>query len=100
MEECKSLEDIRLNIDTIDREIIKLLSERAQYVKQAAKLKKTSHDVKAPKRFEEVISKVRKLAVEFEVDSNIVEKVYRTMIESFINIELKEHAKIKEYNSE
>ena len=62
MAECKNIDEVRANIDLIDREIVKLLSERSKYVRQAAKLKKNTDDVKAPNRVEEVISKVRNLA--------------------------------------
>jgi isochorismate pyruvate lyase len=44
---CKNIEDLRANIDLIDREIVKLLSERSKYVGQAAKFKKSTQDVKA-----------------------------------------------------
>ncbi len=48
MIECDSLENVRKNIDRIDREIVKLISERSSYVRQAARFKKTMDDVKAP----------------------------------------------------
>ena len=91
MKECKSIEEVRENINRIDREIVKLISERSLYVSQAAKFKKTTEDVKAQSRVEEVISKARGLAVEHKLDPDIVEKVYRTMIECFIDYELKVH---------
>ncbi|VVB96162.1 Chorismate mutase type II [uncultured archaeon] len=93
MTECKSIDEVRENIDSIDREIVRLLSERRRYVKQAAGFKKTREDVRAPKRVEEVIAKVRTLASEREIDPDIVEKVYRTMIACFIECEMKEHDK-------
>ncbi len=89
MIECKDLNEVRENIDRIDRDIVKLISERSRFVSQAAGFKKTKEDVEAPKRVEVVIARVRNLA-EFEgVDPDIVENVYRTMISCFINFELK-----------
>ncbi|TFH41609.1 MAG: chorismate mutase [ANME-2 cluster archaeon] len=93
MKKCKNMDEVRENIDIIDREIVKLLSQRSNYVKQAAGFKKTIADVKAPNRVEEVIGKVRNLATENGLDPGIVEQVYRTMISSFIDYEMKEHAK-------
>jgi len=90
---CKNIEEVRANIDLIDREIVKLLSERSKYVRQAAKFKKTTQDVKAPDRVEEVILKVRNMASEYGLDPEIVESVYRTMIACFIEHEMKEHSK-------
>ena len=46
MIECKNIDEVRVNIDIIDREIVKLLSERSEYVKQAAKFKKNTDDVR------------------------------------------------------
>jgi isochorismate pyruvate lyase len=34
---CENLEQVRENIDRIDREIVKLIAERSTYVAQAAK---------------------------------------------------------------
>ncbi|HEY9204475.1 MAG TPA: chorismate mutase [Candidatus Methanoperedens sp.] len=95
MKDCRDIDEVRENIDSIDRGIVRLLSERSRYVKQAARFKKTTEDVKAPKRVEEVIAKVRILASEQGIDPDIVEKVYRTMITCFINDEMKEHDKVK-----
>ncbi len=90
MIECKDMNEVRENIDRIDSEIVKLISLRSRFVSQAAGFKKTKEDVKAPKRVEEVIARVRTLA-DFEgIDPDIVENVYRTMISCFINYEMKE----------
>jgi isochorismate pyruvate lyase len=91
MADCRTIEEVRENIDRIDREIVELISQRSHYVEQAAKFKKTTQDVKAPARVEEIILRVRGLAVENQLDPDIVEKVYRTMIACFIDYELKAH---------
>ena len=93
---CKNIEEVRENIDRIDRQIVKLIAERSAYVAQAANFKKTSDDVKAPQRVEKVINKVRVLASDNGANPDIVENIYREMISSFINFELLEHEKLKE----
>lgn len=65
-----SIEEVRRNIDRIDRLVVELLSERGDFVSQAARFKNSEDDVKAPRR---------------------VEQVYRTMISGFIEEELSEH---------
>ncbi|MDF2503621.1 chorismate mutase [Clostridium sp.] len=94
MNNCRDLNEVRENIDRIDNQIVKLIAERSYYVKQAANFKKHTEDVKAPKRVEMVIEKVCKLAENNNVNPNIVEVVYRNMINSFINLELEEHSQI------
>jgi isochorismate pyruvate lyase len=94
IEKCNSIEEVRDNIDRIDRQIVLLLAERGGYVKQAARFKKTTDDVKAPQRVEQVISKVTALSEELGVNPAVTEQVYRAMISGFINAELKEHASL------
>lgn len=93
MIEYKNIYEVRTNIDRIDREIVKLLSERANYVRQASIFKKTADDVKAPDRVEEVIAKVRNISLEYGLNPQISEQIYRTMIACFIDYEMKEHNK-------
>lgn len=95
IETCQDIEQVRAHIDRIDRQIVTLLAERGAYVKQAAKFKKTTADVKAPQRVEQVISKVTALAIELEANPTVTEQVYRAMIAGFINAELAEHAAIQ-----
>lgn len=95
MNNCKDLNEVRENIDRIDHQIVKLIAERSFYVKQAAKFKKDTNDVKAPNRVEAVIEKVRNIAQENSLAPDIIETVYRSMINSFINMELQEHSQIK-----
>jgi isochorismate pyruvate lyase len=89
---CNSLEEVRSHIDSIDRQIVALLAERGSYVKQAARFKNTTDDVKAPQRVEQVIAKVRALAQELGANPKMTEQVYRAMIAAFIEAELAEHA--------
>ncbi len=92
--ECNSIEDVRNNIDRIDRKIVTLLAERGSYVKRAAAFKKTTGDVRAPQRVEQVLAKVKALAAELHADPMVTEHVYRAMIAGFIEMELAEHHRI------
>ncbi|WP_147535453.1 chorismate mutase [Bacillus marasmi] len=94
MLECKNINEVRENIDNLDRQIVKLISERSKFVEQAAKFKTDTDDVKAPERVEAVIQKVKAIAEKNDVNPQIIEQVYRTMITCFINEELIHHSKI------
>lgn len=91
--ECKSLEEVRANIDRIDNEIIKLIAERTGYVVQASAFKKSEEGVKAPARVEAVIQKVRTKAKEYGANPDMVEALYREMIARFISMEMNEFNK-------
>ena len=88
--ECKNLDEVRENIDNIDKQIIRLIAERGLFVSQASKFKKDSEDVKAPARVEKIIEKVRSLATEYGASPDMIEKLYREMINGFINMEMNE----------
>ncbi|MHB1056166.1 MAG: chorismate mutase [Thermoleophilia bacterium] len=93
--DCNSIDEVRSNIDRIDRQIIALLAERGGYVKQAVRFKKTTDDVRAPQRVEQVIAKVTSLSRELGANASVTEQVYRAMISEFINAGLNEHAALK-----
>lgn len=95
IEICGSIEEVRAHIDRIDRQMVLLLAERGGYVKQAARFKKTTADVKAPQRVEQVIAKVTALAVESGANPAVTEQVYRAMIAGFIDAELREHTALR-----
>ena len=90
--QCSSIDEVRSNIDRIDRQIVGLLAERGCFVVQAASFKKTTEDVKAPQRVEQVIAKVRSLSAQLGANAAVTEQVYRAMIAAFIEAELAEHA--------
>lgn len=90
--DCSDIEEVRANIDRIDRQIVALLAEREGFVRQAAKFKKTTADVKAPQRVEQVIARVTALSQELGANPAVTEQVYRAMISGFIDAELAEHA--------
>lgn len=91
--QCNSLEEVRMNIDRIDNEIIKLIADRGNYVVQASAFKKSENGVKAPNRVEAVIKNVREKALEYGANPDMVEAIYREMISRFVSMEMKEFKK-------
>lgn len=89
MKECSSLDEVRQNIDEIDRQIITLITERSFYVNQAALLKKSEIEVEAPERVRSVLKRVRKIAIEKGLEPDVAETIYKTIIHVFINQEKK-----------
>jgi len=90
--QCQSLDEVREQIDRIDRELVALLAERGLYVKQAAAFKQTRDEVEGGKRVDQVIRRVEKLAGELGADPQLTAEVYRTMIKHFIASEIREFA--------
>ena len=69
--------------------IIKLIAERSDYVRQAAYFKKSKTDVKVADRVEKIIKKVREKAKIYGCSPDVVELIYRDMINYFISEEMK-----------
>ncbi len=94
MSECANLDEVRDNIDRVDREIVALLAERQGYVTQAARMKSSVAEVVDQARIEDIIAKVRAIAAEHGADADVVERIYRRMIACYIDFETAEHARI------
>lgn len=89
-----SLTEIRDNINLIDTEIIKLLANRYQYVRLAAKFKSDSLDVADDARVRQVINRVKLLADEHNLPSIVAESVYTSMVNCFISLEQREFERL------
>ncbi|MCP4970424.1 MAG: hypothetical protein GY932_07520 [Arcobacter sp.] len=87
---CKDMNDIRTSIDIIDEEIVKLISNRAQYVKEASKFKINERSVKDSTRVSKVISSKKELAFKYSVSEELIGNLYEVMIDFFVKEELKE----------
>lgn len=88
-EECLDIEEIRKEIDALDRKVIELLGQRFAYVKAAAQFKKNADGVKAVDRFNSVLEQRRIWAEEFGLNPDAIEKLYRDLVSYFIEEELK-----------
>ena len=89
-EHCSSLQEVRAEIDRIDRQIVTLIGERAHYVKAAARFKDSEHAVAAPDRFASMLQTRRRWAQESGLSPDIVETIYRDLVNYFI-AEEREH---------
>ena len=87
-EECSNIDDIRAEIDRIDQQIVTLIGERAGYVQAAAKFKTSAADVRAAERLEAMLRQRRAWAEEQGLDPDMIEKLYRDMVNHFIRQEM------------
>jgi len=89
--DAASLDEIRTAIDAVDAELVRLLARRESLVRRAAPLKRDAGAVRAPGRVEQVIARARAHAATAGADPDVVERIYRTMVQAFIDLELTEH---------
>jgi len=86
--ECKSIEEVRLQIDEIDQVIIDLIGKRFSFIQEIVKYKNTVDEVIAKNRFQTVISERRKMAISHRLDPDVIENIYRIMMKYFIQEQL------------
>ena len=88
-DECTTIEDVRQAIDAIDQEILDALAHRFEYVKAITRFKKTEAEVRANERYQIVMQARRQWASERRLDPDVIEQMYRLLIEHFIDEEMK-----------
>lgn len=86
--ECGSKEDIRNQIDKIDKEIIALFALRFQYVSEIVKFKTDAESIVAQERKDKVITERGKWAHEHGLDKDTFEQIYRFLVDHNIGKEL------------
>ncbi|MGX6600842.1 chorismate mutase [Micromonosporaceae bacterium Da 78-11] len=91
-----TLGEIRAAIDELDTDLVGLLARREALVRSAAPLKADVQAVRAPDRVARVIARVRELAVEAGADPDVVERIYRGLIQAYIDMETVEHHRMTE----
>ena len=90
LKECKTLDEVRTEIDKLDEQIVELIGHRNSFIKQAAQFKNTTEEVKAPERIAEIIAKVRHKALTMGMSANLLEEIYTIMIDEMVESEIAE----------
>lgn len=86
--QCSSMDELREEIDQLDRVIVELLSIRQGFMEQAAGIKQDRNLVRDENRIEDVVAKVIAHAEKVGAHPELVEELYRQMIEWCINYEM------------
>ncbi len=84
----KSLEEARHLIDLIDTEVIRLLGKRAKYVHQVVQFKKNATEIRAEKRYNQVMKHRREMAQAAGLNPDVIEQMYVILVENFIKEEM------------
>lgn len=81
-EDCPDMPTLREQIDALDAQLVALLARRAGYIDRAAEIKETvGLPARIPDRVEEVIQRVRAKADVEKLDPDLVEALWRSLIE-------------------
>lgn len=86
--DCESMDDIRSQIDRLDRALIELIAERFGYIQRAWQIKLRDNGAAlVPWRVEDVVAKVRAQAASRGLPEGMIEDVWRRMMSWFIQYE-------------
>jgi isochorismate pyruvate lyase len=81
-QDCMTMADIRAEIDRLDEDLVRLFAARAGYIDRASEIKA---DINMPARItgrvEEVVSNVRRHALTYGLPPELVEKLWRRLID-------------------
>jgi len=90
-EACKSMAELRVQIDAIDIELITLLANRSGYIDRAVDLKKIEGlPARTTDRVAEVLNKVSATATQNGLDPDLARNLWGELIEWSIQREIRE----------
>ena len=91
---CQDMQDVRRAINALDDVLVPLLVERVGYMTQAARIKQRASQVRDEARIEDIVQRVRRAAANDGGDSDVIEQIYRSMMEACIAFEEREFARL------
>lgn len=87
-QECNTIDQVRSEIDRLDRSLIATISRRQEYVHAAARFKRDTAEVHAHERRHRMIAARRDWAESAGVDPDFVERLFAAVVDHFIQAEL------------
>ena len=89
-DQCGNLDQIRVGMDAIDRQIVDLIASRVAYVRAAAAFKTSSANVAAPDRVAAVLRTRREWAEAKGLNGDVIEGLYRDLVAYSVSEEHKQ----------
>ena len=83
----KKLNLIRIKLDRLDTELLKLIKKRSNLVKDVLKVKIHKNEIIDQKRIDFILKKIKKKSVQLKIDPKITSRIWKNMIWSFIDYE-------------
>lgn len=89
-----NLNEIRSEIDVVDSQIVELIGMRTRLVEKVGSFKSGADSVRDPTREDEVVRRVRAVAVRKGADPDMIEFIYRYMISRSVEMQKKSFKKV------
>lgn len=91
-EHCAGMAEIRREVSALDREIIRLLGRRLDYVRAAVRFKPDEDSIRNPDHWERFFADRKAWAAEEGYDPAVIEAIYRRLYEYTVQVQLELHA--------
>jgi chorismate mutase len=83
----KRLDLIRIKLDRLDTELLKLIKKRSNLVNEVLKIKIYKKEIIDQKRISFILKKIKKKSIQLKIDPKITNRIWKNMIWSFIDYE-------------
>ena len=95
VQHCTTMEDVRRNVNALDDVLVPLLVTRIGYMTQAARIKGDVGQVRDEARIEAIVQRVRERTAQEGGQPDVMEAVYRQLMEECIAYEHREFARLR-----
>ena len=89
----KKLALIRVKLDKLDNQLLSLIKKRTILVNDVLKLKEFKNEIVDKKRINQILKKIRLKSKKIKIDPKITNRIWKSMIWSYINYEKKNFKK-------
>ena len=89
----KKLNLLRIKVDKLDNELLKLIKKRSNLVNEVLKVKIHKKEIIDQKRINFILKKIKKKSIQLKIDPMITNRIWKNMIWAFINYEKKNFKK-------
>ena len=83
----KKLSKIRLELDNLDNDLIKIIKKRTNLVKKVLALKEKRSQIIDQKRIKKILKNIKNKSLKNNIDPKITNRIWKNMIWSYIDYE-------------
>lgn len=95
VQHCTTMAEVRHQIDALDDVLVPLLVQRTGYMTQAARIKQADMEVRDEARIAAIVDRVRERALAQGGQPDVMEAIYRGIMEASIAYEHREFARLR-----
>ena len=83
----KKLDRLRVKLDSLDNDLLKLIKKRSILVNEVLKVKIYKKEIIDKARITYILKKIKKKSIKTKIDPKITNRIWKNMIWSFIDYE-------------